>query len=243
MPPPPAANSGTVRPARPAALRGGAPGFLGVLMLETRFPRPPGDVGHPATWTMPVRYRRVPGASPQRVVRERSAGLLQPFIAAAQALVDEGARAITTGCGFLVLFQRELAAALPVPVWTSSLLLLPELAALRPGVITADAAALSADHLRAAGAPANTPVQGLPEGGSLQRTLLEDLPTLDQPAAQRELLAAALQLRARHPKVGALVLECTNLPPYAQALREASGLPVHDLTSLVHQRWRALDGA
>ncbi|WP_088279737.1 hypothetical protein [Ideonella sp. A 288] len=214
--------------------------FLGILMLQTRFPRLPGDVGHPATWRMPVRRAVVAGASPQRVVRERSAGLLQPFIDTARTLVDDGAAAITTSCGFLALFQHELQAALPVPVWTSSLLQLAELAPLRPGVITVDAQALSADHLRAAGAAPDTPVEGLAPGCSLQRTLLDDLPTLDERAAQADAVDAARRLLRRHPGLGALVLECTNLPPHAEAIRQATGLPVHDLTTFVHQRWAAL---
>src|SRR5438105_4421290 len=95
-------------------------GFLGVLMLDTRFPRIPGDIGNPGSFAIPVRHRVVVGASPQRVVREGDAALLQPFIDAAQQLIDEGALAITTSCGFLVQFQAAMQAALPVPVWTSS---------------------------------------------------------------------------------------------------------------------------
>ena len=107
--------------------------FLGVLMLDTRFPRAIGDVGNPKSFAMPVRHRVVAGASPQRVVGEGDPALLQPFIDAARQLVDDGARAITTSCGFLVLFQQALQTALPVPVWTSSLLKLPELQAPGPG--------------------------------------------------------------------------------------------------------------
>ncbi len=102
---------------------------LGVVMLETRFPRPRGDIGNPSTFAFPVRYRVVAGASPRRVVVERDASLLAPFIAAARALQDEGAAAIATSCGFLALFQRELQAALAVPLWSSSLLLVGELQA------------------------------------------------------------------------------------------------------------------
>ena len=214
--------------------------FLGVLMLHTRFPRPPGDIGHAASWRMPVRFRVVEGASSQRVVRERGAGLLQPFIEAGRALVDEGAAAITTSCGFLALFQAELAAALPVPVWTSSLLKLPELAGRRPGVLTVDAQALTAEHLLAAGARADTPVEGLASGCSLQCTLLEDRPTLDAPAARQDVLAALQRLRQRHPGIDTVVLECTNLPPYAADIHRATGWPVHDITTLVHERWKAL---
>src|ERR1700758_4212477 len=83
---------------------------LGILMLEARFPRIPGDMGNAATWPFPVLYKVVPGASPDRVVRERAAGLLDRFLDAAAELVRLGADGITTNCGFLSLFQREIAA-------------------------------------------------------------------------------------------------------------------------------------
>lgn len=211
---------------------------LGILMLDTAFPRLPGDVGHATSWRMPVRWRTVTGASPQRVVRDADASLLAPFAAAAQALAAEGAAALTTSCGFLVRFQAALQAAVPVPVWTSALLALPALH--RPGVLTVDARSLGADELEAAGADPATPVQGLADGCALQRTLLENLPVLDAAQAEADTVAAARRLCERHPAIDALVLECTNLPPYADALRRASGLPVHDLPSLVEARWSAL---
>jgi hypothetical protein len=214
---------------------------LGVLMLDTRFPRVPGDVGNPATFDIPVRYRIVQGASPQRVVRERAHSLLQPFIDAGHALVAEGASAITTSCGFLVLFQQPLQAALPVPVWTSSLLLLPELQATRGarrvGVLTADADSLGADHLAAAGAATDTPVEGLARGSAFQRCLLENQPSFDVDDARAATVDAARRLVARHPDVTTIVLECTNLPPYAEAVRAATGCAVHDLTTLIAARF------
>ena len=214
--------------------------MLGILMLQTRFPRPPGDIGHRATWRMPVIYRTVPGASPARVVQGRAVGLLQPFIDGALTLVDDGARAIATSCGFLALFQRELSAAVPVPVWTSSLLKLSELGGQRPGVLTVDAHALSAEHLLAVGARADVPIEGLATGCSLQRTLLEDRPELDREQANADVVAAALRLQRRHPEINALVLECTNLPPYADAVRQATGLVVHDISTVLHERWQRL---
>lgn len=204
-------------------------------MLETRFPRIVGDIGHSATFDHPVRYRVVRGASPQRVVRERDPALLRPFIAAGHALIAEGATAITTSCGFLVLFQAELQTALaPVPVWTSSLLQLAGLA--RAGVVTVDAAALAADHLRAAGAAPDVPVEGLAPGCAFQRTLLEDRTTLDIDDARAQTVAAAERLIARRPDIETIVLECTNMPPYADAVRAATGRTVLDITTLIAQR-------
>lgn len=212
--------------------------MLGVLMLQTRFPRPPGDVGHPESFRMPVRWKVVAGATPARVVRQTDDALLQPFIQAARELVDQGAQAVTTSCGFLIRFQAELQAALPVPVWSSSLLKLPELH--RPGVLTVDARSLGSVELKCARAAADTPVEGLASGCSLQRTLLQDLPELDEAAARRETVEAALRLVGRHPQLDSIVLECTNLPPYADAVAQATGLPVHHLMTLVHERWARL---
>lgn len=209
---------------------------LGVLMLDTRFPRVVGDIGNPASFDFPVRYRTVRGASPQRVVRERDPALLQPFVDAGLALVAEGASALATSCGFLVLFQRELQAALPVPVWSSSLLLLAGLQG--AGIVTADAASLSADHLRAAGAAVDTPIEGLAPDCPFQRCLLNDEATFDVDDARDATVSAARRLIGRHPGLSTIVLECTNMPPYADAVRAATGRTVVDITTLLRERFR-----
>lgn len=239
MPTAPAAYRGLSEVSRSAggeaarARRDGA--FVGLLRLQTRFPRLPGDAGLAESFPMPVRVEVVAGATPRAVVLDSGAGLLEPFVAAARRLVAQGAAAVTTSCGFLVRFQADLQAAVGVPVWTSALLELPELA--RPGVLTVDAAALGPELLRAAGASEGTPVEGLDPGSSLRRTLLDDLPKLDAAAAEAEVVAAARRLVARHPAVDSIVLECTNLPPYAAAVGRATGRPVHHLVSLVAERW------
>lgn len=212
--------------------------FLGILMLDTQFPRPPGDVGHAGSWRMPVQMGVVPGALPHRVVPATDVELLQPFLAEGRKLVAAGARAITTSCGFLVRWQDQLQAALPVPVWTSSLLALPGLPT--PGVLTVSAAHLGAAELQAAGASLDTPVQGLAEGCHLQTVLLRNGQELDLHQAQGDAVAAACGLVSRHPQVQTILLECTNLPPYAAAIERATGRPVHHLMSLVHERWELL---
>jgi hypothetical protein len=206
---------------------------LGLLLLDTRFPRLPGDAGRADSYRMPVRSRVVQGASPQRVVRDADPALLQPFMDAARALVSEGAVAITTSCGFLVRWQAVLQAELPVPVWTSSLLLLPSLR--HPGLLTVDAQALAAVP-----AADGVPAAGLARGCHLQRTLLENLPQLDAAVAEQDAVEAAQRLVHLHPEVADLVLECTNLPPYAEAIARAPGRPVHHLLTLVHERWEHL---
>jgi hypothetical protein len=213
---------------------------LGILMLETRFPRVAGDVGNPSTWPFPVCYAVVQGASPERVVRDRAAGLVDAFVAAGRTLAADGVAGIITTCGFLALHQRELARALPVPFASSSLMQLPALgrtlpAGKRAGVITIDAASLTPAHFEAVGADPATPVVGVDPNGKLARSVLGDLPTLDVEAAEREILAAGDALLSRYPEVGAVVLECANMPPYAAALGERLRVPVHDMVTF--GRW------
>ena len=207
---------------------------LGILMLEARFPRIRGDMGNAGTWPFPVLYKVVAGASPQRVVRERAAGLLEPFLEGARELVRLGADGITTNCGFLSLYQRDLAAHAGVPVAASSLMQIPTIERLLPpgrrvGLLTVCAAALSAEHLMSAGADPATPVVGTDEGTEFTRVMLGNEERLDVAAAERDIFEAGDRLVAEHPEVGAIVLECTNMVPYARALRERLRLPVFDM--------------
>ena len=89
---------------------------LGILMLDTRFPRIAGDLGNPETFPFPVLIARIEGATPERVVDRKAEGLLEPFVAGGKTLIQAGATGIATTCGFLSLFQRPLAERLGVPV-------------------------------------------------------------------------------------------------------------------------------
>jgi hypothetical protein len=222
-------------PAAPApdADQGGRP-FLGVLMLQTRFPRLPGDIGHPDSFALATRRLVIEGAVAGAVVRDaaglRASGLLPAFAAGARRLQDEGAGAITTSCGFLVLFQRELQDAVAVPLVTSSLVMLPALLARerRVGVLTISAERLGPEHLQAAGVPAQRQqdivIEGVPADSEFARCILDDRPRMDVAEARDEVVAAARRLHQRAPDVRTLVLECTNLPPHAAAIEQATGL-------------------
>lgn len=207
---------------------------LGILMLETRFPRILGDIGNPDTWPFPVKIRIVPDASPQRVVREGAAGLLDAFCDTASDLIAEGADGIGTTCGFLSLFQDDIAARCSVPVATSSLLQAPFIQRLlgprkRIGILTISADSLTEAHLTAAGVPPGTPVMGTEGGREFTRAILNDEPTLDVDLARQDILDAGAQLLAAHPDVGAILLECTNMAPYSKPLQMATGVPVFDI--------------
>jgi hypothetical protein len=216
-------------------------GFLGVLMLDTRFPRPVGDIGNPETFAragIPVRYAIVKGASPQRVVRDADPALLQPFLEAAVILEQEGASLVTTSCGFLAAWQDALSRSVRVPVITSSLLQVKRCA--RPGIVTIAPAALTPAVLEGGGVPAGTPVEGVAPDGEFSRRILADDTTLDVELAAQDVVRAAVALTQRHPALTDIVLECTNMPPYRDAVARATGLPVHDIETLLLRQWACL---
>ncbi|MEM7407987.1 MAG: aspartate/glutamate racemase family protein [Pseudomonadota bacterium] len=213
-------------------------GAVGVLMLETRFPRIPGDMGNALTWPFPMHFKVVRGASPDRVVRQQADGLLDAFKEAANELVEAGADGLTTTCGFLSLMQGELAEHVRVPVATSSLQQVSMVNATLPprqrcGVVTVSAPDLTPAHLAAAGAPPDTPVVGTENGRELSRVMVGDEPELDVLAAEADVVEASLALLGADATVGALVLECTNMPPYAAAVQRATGVPVYDIVSFI----------
>ncbi len=232
---PSTAAAGTI--ARGGKALYGAP--LGILMLDARFPRIPGDMGNAATWPFPVLYRVVRDATPEKVVLQGARGLLPVFIEAARDLVQQGAEALTTNCGFLSLFQQELAQAVNVPVATSSMLQVPWVQATLPpgkrvGLVTVSGSTLTPAHLAAVGVPADIPVAGTENGREFFRVLIKaEAEDMDVDAAREDVVDAGRRLCAAHPEIGALVLECTNMPPYAAALEAAVRLPVYDIYSMI----------
>ena len=211
---------------------------VGILMLEARFPRILGDMGNAATWDFPVLYKVVRDASPDRVVRQGAAGTLDAFIAAARELEADGVDGITTNCGFLAMFQKELAEAVRVPVLTSSLMQVRAVNAMLPqgkraGVLTISGSTLTRAHLNAAGVPEGTPI-GTTEGRAhFTEAILGDALELDAKAACRDNVEAARSMVAANPEIGALVLECTNMTPYAAAIAAETGVPVFSMLSFV----------
>ncbi len=216
-------------------------GFLGILMLETTFPRIPGDIGNPETFGFPVKQHMVQGATVERVVLGADPGLLEPFIRAGRELVEQGASALTTSCGFLALFHKELTQALPVPIFTSSLLQVHQAAALlkpgqKVGILTARKRSLTPRHLSGVGVDGRIPIamEGMDDAPEFSEVFIGGKTTLDRGRCEQEMVAAARALVERQPQVGPIVLECTNMPPYAPALRRAVRRPVFDITTLVN---------
>ena len=222
-------------------VRGGKPIYgasVGILMLDTRFPRVLGDLGNAATWPFPVHYKVIRNATPDLAVRKHSKEILPRIIDAARDLVDLGVDGITTSCGFFSLFQDEISRSVNVPVASSSLMQVALVNATLPpgkkaGILTISGTTLTTAHLAAANVPADTPI-GTTEGGrEFTRAILDNEMELDVDAACEDNVEAAVTLQRAHSDIGALVLECSNMAPYAASICAATGLPVYSIYSFI----------
>jgi AroM protein len=216
----------------------GAP--VGILLLDCVAPFIAGSVGNASTWSIPVRYKTVPGLTVERILSPEADASQQAVVDAAAELVDEGAQLITSNCGFTIRYQQAVAAAVDAPVLLSSLLLAPFLERMLPreqslGIITASAASLTPELLYAAGVGGSerVAIAGLDEAPAFTAGLIDCVGEMSAPEVEVETVEAAVELRRERPDVGILLLECSELPPYAAAVQRATGLPVYDFTSMV----------
>lgn len=200
-----------------------------------------GNSTNPDSYDFPVRFCRVEGANIQTILEAPSRVVLERMIDEARKMADEDVRAITTSCGFNAIFQRELADALDVPVFTSSLLQVPfvqrTLGKEREiGVLTAKKAALKEAHFRAVGITPDMPVRtfGLEECSEWNKIFVAPDEDVDLEVIREEVVGTAQRAIVENPKIAAFILECTDLPPFAQAIREATGRPVFDFITLAN---------
>lgn len=226
-----------------SVVHGGKPVYgavLGILMLEARFPRINGDIGNATTWPFPVQYKVVKGATPDKVVRNDPMVLLDSFIEGAMELVELGCDGITTNCGFLALTQERISEAVSVPVATSSLMQIPMVQTLLPlgkkvAVLTISKSTLTPEHLEAAGVtnPNDVPIFGTDGGQEFTTGILDDHESVNFDLCRLDMLNAARAIVQSDRNIGAIVLECTNMTPYAYDVRKATGLPVFSIYSFL----------
>lgn len=227
-------------------LRGGYTTYgqdIGVLMLDTQFPRLPGDVGNNASYpNVHLRYKVVKNAYGTRIMgKNPDPELLRPFIDAARELEADGCKAITTSCGFLAAFQKELASAVHVPVFTSAMILVPLIQRMinpdqEIAIFTERAWNLTENHLNQLGfSTKDIPVvvTGMPEGSPfpglfIENNLEEDLEVLEE--CMREMTIRNMK---EHPNTGAIVFECTNMGPFSKVVQDIAKVPVFGLSQLV----------
>lgn len=213
---------------------------IGVLMLDSTFPRIIGDVGNAKTWKYPVLYKKVENATPTKVVLQLTKDDIQPFIDAAKELERAGVKAITTSCGFLALFQKELAEAVSIPVFTSALIMLPMISHMIGNkkilVLTANSDTLTKRHIESVCGNidnVNMDIIGTQGKPTFTHFTVQNWNSVDLYECEKDILET-IEDAMKTEEYGAILFECTNMPPYSDIVREKFKLPVFDFVSLMN---------
>jgi hypothetical protein len=221
---------------------------VGIICLEYYLPFIPGDVGNASTYDFPVMYREVKGATFDAIIVRQDPAMAPLIIEAAEELVRQGVKAVTSDCGYFGAYQREVADAVPVPVFLSSLMQAPFILSMlgpdrKVAVLVANGASLSDRVLERIGIVDTSRIvfRGLEDKTEFRRTVLDECGTLDVDAVEREVVEAALEVQAEHPEIGAVLLECSDLPPYSAAVQAATGLPVFDWIGFINYVHQAVE--
>lgn len=213
---------------------------IGILLLDTYVPFIPGDVGNATTYSFPVRFKTLKGVSFQNIVDSPSV-ILNHFIEAGMELVEEGVRAVTGDCGYMAMFQMDLANALPVPVFMSSLLQVPFISRMlrtgeKVGIVCADSTNLKKQCFTNVGIDDTIPVEvvGMQDEEEFREAIFLEKGTLGPTLIEREVIDVAERMVRDRGPIGAILLECSCLPPYSAAVQEATGLPVFDFVTMIN---------
>jgi hypothetical protein len=214
---------------------------VGILLLDVRAPFIPGDVANATSYDYPVVYKTVEGLSTAVCLGGAPDEFKAKMATAARELETQGVKGISSDCGFMIQFQDAVTEAVDIPVCLSSLLQIPFIAkTLAPtqsiGVITADSASLSLEFLEASGLkvpPNPLVIRGMQDEPEFKTAVFDEKGTLDSDLITQEAVRMAESMVAEHPDMGAILLECSMLPPYAKAVQDAVGLPVYDFISAI----------
>ena len=221
---------------------------LGIIILDEVYPGFPGDVRNASAYPFPIQYEIAEGVDIQNLVRgDDKKALLEPIVRAARKLERMGCRAIAAECGYFAWFQKEIAASVDVPVFASSLLQVPlAQMIIGPervvGILVAEGDRLRDRHLTSVGVTLGTNyvVHGAKDGGKTPqfdnlwtKEIRPETPTADYGLAERDIVKVAKDFAAAHPRMGAMVLECTGFQPFGRAIQREIDMPVFSWSTLL----------
>ena len=214
----------------------------GLVQLE----KLPGNSTNPETFEFPLKYCRIKGANIHTIVEKPCQNVLQTMIGEARKMTEQGIRAITTSCGFNAVFQRELADSVNVPVFTSSLMQIPLVQNMiggqqSVGVITAKKSALTEKHLGSVGIENQLSIyiEGLEACAEWDKIFSSPNEDIDISMVENDVVNVACSMM-KMADIGAFILECTDLPPFSNSIRKATGCPVFDFVTLTNYVYQAI---
>lgn len=221
---------------------------LGVMLLDDVYPGFPGDVRNASAYPFPIQYEIVEGIDIKRLVFDQDKSpCLAPILLAAKKLERMGCRAIAAECGYFAYFQKEVAGQVDVPVFMSSLLQVPIMQHVvgsgnTVGILCGTRCNLTARHLQAVGVDPNSNIvvagamddYDSPDFDALWTSYKRpEVPTANYARAEANMISMCLDFRSKHPKMKAMLFECTGFQPFARAVQRALDIPIFTWSTLL----------
>jgi len=218
---------------------------IGILVLDLWYPYLPGNVANASTFSFPVFYEILEGSTGAQILTGDPV-LLDMIIDGGRELEKQGVRAIIGACGYFGHFQKEAAAILDVPVYLSSVLQISIIRrGLKPnqkvGIICAVADSMTPRLLSQCGVDdlSDIVITGAQDLSEF-KNIIQSTGHLNNYKLEQQMVGLAKQFVSDNPDIGAILLECSDMPPYAWAIQKAVGLPVFDYTTLINWVYNAV---
>jgi hypothetical protein len=213
---------------------------IGIIMMDTKFPRGIGDLGNSNTFSFPVRYKVLKNITASEI-SENSDLLLNKFIEAAQELENEGVKAITTCCGLAIAYQKEVSAAINIPFFASIYNLIPLIhSMIAPGKIIGlfhdiDRGTDDQTFNLAGWSKNDIPIARtfMTNDKLFARMIHEDVEIVDSDVIEEEIREMTRKFVEDVPNLGAIALVCTNYGQYSNIIQEVAKVPVFGMAQYV----------
>lgn len=214
--------------------------YIGIILMDIFMPFPPGCPANASTFQYSVAYEKISGADISSLIYKKDKNLLDEFVSAGWKLIQKGVKAITGNCGFMILFQNELANEFPVPVFISSLLQISFISKIikqqdKIGIIATHSNKLTPEmiDIAAGNLPNSIVIAGMENQKNFVETVHKEKGTMDFFKIQDEVIKVSSDLIKKNPDIKILVFECTDLCPFSYSVQQKLGLPIFDFTTMI----------
>jgi len=221
---------------------------IGIMVLDDAYPGFPGDVRNASAWGFPIQYEIAEGVDNYTLVwEEDKTPCREPILRAAKKLERMGCRAIAAECGYFAYFQKDVSGYVDVPVFMSSLLQVPFIQQVigprkSVGIVCAQKRFLTDTHLKNVGIdPAGNIIiagaqdeYGCPQFDTLwDHEKRPEIPESLYDQSQTDMVRICEDFCKANPSIGAIMLECTGMQPFARAVQRAVDLPTFSWGTLL----------